>query len=333
MSKPVSPYAIGVFLVGSVMLLVAAILIFGGGQFLTKKTEYVIYFDSALNGLNVGAPVTLQGVQIGKVKEIALQLDPKTLHLIQPVVIEIDQDRVLDSAGQAFQGTADLEKNQINTQRLIDAGLKAQLKTQSLLTGLLYVEFDFHHDNPLKLTGSHYKGLIELPSVPTTEDQIRNTADEILTKLRELPIEQIIKDLADTLKAVRDIATSEELQKNRAALSRTLDETAKLVATMNQNLAPLLTNMNSTVGDTRTLVRQFTQDIKPVLLATEKTLDTANSVLLQSKQSLGSVEAMTDPDAPLSQALQAVQKAAQSTKHLTDYLQRHPESLLYGKDQ
>ena len=75
MSKPVNPYTIGAFLVGSLVLLIAAVLIFGGGQFFKKKPEYVIYFDGALNGLNVGAPVKLQGVQIGTVKEISLELD------------------------------------------------------------------------------------------------------------------------------------------------------------------------------------------------------------------------------------------------------------------
>ena len=61
MSKPVNPYTIGAFLVGSLVLLIAAVLIFGGGQFLKKKTEYVIYFDGTLNGLNVGAPSNVAG--------------------------------------------------------------------------------------------------------------------------------------------------------------------------------------------------------------------------------------------------------------------------------
>ena len=74
MSKPANPLAIGAFLVGAIILAVIAVLVFGGGQFLKKKMQYVIFFDSALNGLNVGAPVKLQGVQIGTVKEISLEL-------------------------------------------------------------------------------------------------------------------------------------------------------------------------------------------------------------------------------------------------------------------
>ncbi|POZ51423.1 MlaD family protein [Methylovulum psychrotolerans] len=332
MSKPVNPYSIGLFMVGALILLVGGIMVFGGGQLLKKKTEYVIYFDSALNGLNVGAPVTLQGVQVGTVKEISLELDQNAARIIKPVVIELDSEMVLDASGQPFQAAATTQERQQNAKRLIDAGLKAQLQTQSLLTGLLSVEFNFHQNDPLKLTGLHYKGLAELPAVPTTEDQIRSTADEILQKIRQLPLEAIVKDLAATLKAVRDIATSDELKKNRAALTKTLNETEKLIATMNRNLAPLLTNMNTTVTDTQTLVRQFTHDIKPVLAATEKTLGTANSVLLESKTSLSSVATLAAPDAPLWQSLEALREAAQSTKELTDYLQRHPDSIVYGKE-
>ena len=94
MSKPVNPLSIGVFIVGSMVLLLGAILIFGGGQFLKKKNEYVIYFDSALNGLSVGAPVTLQGVQVGTVTEISLELDENATRIIKPVVIQINSEMV-----------------------------------------------------------------------------------------------------------------------------------------------------------------------------------------------------------------------------------------------
>jgi paraquat-inducible protein B len=332
MSKPVNSYTIGAFLVGSLVLLIGAILIFGGGQFLKKKTEYVIFFDGALNGLNIGAPVKLQGVQIGTVKEISLEIDQKATRIFKPVVIEIDPAVLLDASGQPLQAAATLKQRQQNTKRLIDAGLKAQLQTQSLLTGLLYVEFNFFRDEPVKLTGLDYKDLPELPSIPTTVDQLKNTADEMLTKFRQLPIEDIVRDLAATLKEVREIAASDELKKNREVLAKTLNETEILVTNLNRNLGPLVNNMNGTVTDTRTMVQQFTHDMRPVLISTEKTLNTATSVLLESKHALGSVESLAAPDAPLWQSLEALRDAAQSTKDLTDYLERHPNSIIYGKE-
>jgi paraquat-inducible protein B len=332
MSKPVNPYTIGAFLVGSLALLIAAVLIFGGGQFLKKKTEFVIYFDGALNGLNVGAPVKLQGVQIGTVKEISLELAKNASHVTKPVVIEVDPGVIMDSSGRPWQAVTTLKQRQQNAKKLIDAGIKAQLQMQSLLTGLLYVEFNFFPDEPVKLTGLNYKDLPELPSIPTTADQLKSTADELLTKFRQLPIEDIVKDFAVTMKEVRDIMTSEDFKKSRAALGKTLAETEKLVASLNRDLKPLVNNMNGTVTDTRTMVQQFTHEMRPVLTSTEKTLNTATNVLLESRQTLGSVDALTAPDAPLWQSLEALRDAAQSTKDLTDYLERHPDSIIYGKE-
>ncbi|WP_262966309.1 MlaD family protein [Methylobacter psychrophilus] len=332
MSKPVNPYTIGVFLVGALTLLIAAILIFGGGQMLKQKTQFVIYFDGALNGLNIGAPVKLQGVQIGTVKEISLELNQKKSQIIKPVVIEISPEMVLDSSGYPFSAAPTLEERQKNAQQLIDAGLKAQLQTQSLLTGLLYVEFNFYRGEPGKLKGLNYKDIPELPSVPATADQIKTTADEMLNKFRQLPLEEIVKDFAAILKEVREIATSDELKKNRAALAQTLDETEKLMTNLNRNLTPLLNNMNGTVTDTRMMVQELTREMRPVLSASEKTLNTANNLLLESNHALGSVEGLTAPDAPLWQSLNALRDAAQSTKDLTDYLERHPDSIIYGKE-
>ncbi len=332
MSKPVNPYTIGAFLVGSLVLIISAILIFGGGQLLKNKSQYVIYFDSALNGLNIGAPVKLQGVQIGTVKEISIELDKNATRITKPVVIEIDSEMVLDSGGHPFKVASSLEQRQQNAKQLIDAGIKAQLQSQSLLTGLLYVEFNFYRNEPLHLTGLNYKDLPELPAVPTTADQIKNTADELIMKFRQLPIEDIVKDLAATLKEIREIATSDELKKNRVALAKTLSQTERLVASLNQNLSPLLVNMNGTVVDTRAMVQEFTHEMRPVLLSTEKTLNAATDVLKESKQALGSVETLTATDAPLWQSLESLRDAANSTKTLTDYLERHPDSIIYGKE-
>ena len=332
MSKPVNPYTLGAFLVGSLTLLIVAVLVFGGGQFLKKKTEYVIFFDGALNGLNIGAPVKLQGVQIGTVKEISLELDKKFVRIYKPVVIEINPEVLLDGTGKPLQVASSTKERQQNTQLLIDSGLKAQLQTQSLLTGLLYVEVNFFRGESLRLTGINYKDLPELPSVPMTVDQLKNTADEMVAKFRQLPIEDIVKDLAVTLKEIKEIATSDELKKNREALAKTLAETEQLVVNLNKGLVPLLNNMNGTMADTRNLVQQFTHDMRPVLISSEKTLNTATSVLLESNHAFGSVEALAAPDAPLWQALEALRDAAQSTKNLTDYLERHPDSIIYGKE-
>ena len=78
---------------------------------------------------------------------------------------------------------------------------------------------------------------------------------------------------------VSGILTSDELKKNREALSKALNETEKLVANLNRNLGPLVNNMNGTLTDTRTMVRDFTRDMRPVLNSTDKALREATSAL------------------------------------------------------
>ena len=69
MKKP-NYFKIGLFVIAATLLLAAAIIIFGGGKFFEKKTTIETYFDQSVQGLNVGASLEFQGVQIGNVSYI-----------------------------------------------------------------------------------------------------------------------------------------------------------------------------------------------------------------------------------------------------------------------
>ncbi|OAI20955.1 mammalian cell entry protein [Methylomonas koyamae] len=330
MSKQANPLAIGTFLVGALTLLVVALMVFGGGQFFKEKNRFVIFFDSALNGLNVGAPVKLQGVQIGNVSEISLVMDEATGRVFKPVVIEIDPALLRDVSGQ--QGGAHTEKQHRQAaQKLIDLGLKGRLETQSLLTGLLYVDLNFHADKPMNLVKLDYKNLPELPSVPTTVDEIRNTADEIINRAKQLPLEDTLKNLSETLAEIRGLLQSDDTRKSMAALAKSLQETQKLMATLNSQSGPLLTNANGALSDTRTTLQELNKQLLPVLKAVETSLNTATQVMQSSQGTLAAVEAMAAPDAPLSQAMQEMRNAARALKDLGESLERQPSAIIYGK--
>ncbi|MDD4914194.1 MAG: MlaD family protein [Methylococcales bacterium] len=332
MSKQGNSLAIGGFIVGALFLLAAAVMIFGAGDYFKHKMRFVIFFDSALNGLNVGAPVKLQGVQIGNIAEISLEMDAATGQIFKPVVIEVDPELLRDFSGREMRPQKNDESRQEKlAQRLIDLGLKARLETQSLLTGLLYVDLNFYVDKPVRLVRVDYKGLTELPSVPTTVDEIRNTADELIKEFRELPLAEMIKNLSETLRETRDLLKSNETKTSLAALSASLIETQKLMLTLNAQVGPLMNNVNGTVMDTRSSLHDLDKDMLPVLKAAEQSLTTANTVLNESRQTLSTVEALASPDSPLGTALLSMRDAARSLKDLTDSLERHPDEIIYGK--
>jgi paraquat-inducible protein B len=326
MSKPIKPLAIGAFLVGALVLLASGIMLFGGNDFFKDKKRFVIFFDSALNGLNIGAPVKLQGVQIGNVKEISLQIDTVSGRIFKPVVIEIDPELLRYFSGSDGHAHSDKQRLQ-DTKQLIDAGLKARLETQSLLTGLLYVDLNFYYEKQGNITNLIYKDLPELPSVPTTVDEIRNTAEALISKVRQLPLEQMVKDLSETLRETRDLLKSDDVKKSLAALSKSLQETQQLMLTMNQQMGPLLNNANAAVTDTRANMQQML----PVLKATEQSLLTATKLLQESHHAVNAVETLATPDSPLGQALFGIRDASRSLKDLTESLERQPNAIIYGK--
>ena len=219
MSKPVNPMAIGGFLVAGLALLITALLVFGGGQFFKPKLHWVVYFESSLNGLNVGAPVKVQGVQVGTVKEIVLQMDVKHNRLMKPVVLEIEPGSRVNPQGEAIQPALTAKERHERLQSFIDAGLRARLELQSLLTGLLYVNLDFYPNYETRLTGLSYKDYPAVPAIPTTVDEVKGALEHIVTKIKDMPIDSMVRDLSATLAEIRIIVASDETRQSREALA------------------------------------------------------------------------------------------------------------------
>jgi len=340
MSKPVNPAVIGGFTIGALALLVLALMIFGAGQELNAdKVKYVVFFDSSLNGLEIGAPVKMQGVKIGQVTDISLQVDTKRAKLFKPVVLEIDRTSFSDFSGQALPKHPSFKELKEGRDRLVKLGMRARLEMQSLLTGLLYVDLNLYPDKEPVFVGLAHDHLLEVPGVPTTTDEIKNTAEDFMNKLRKMPLDRIVRDLADSLTEVKTLLASEDIKKSRAAMADTLIELDKATKTLNKNLGPLLQNTDKTVIDTNLLIQDtqaMIQDLRKqlpeIMQHTDGTLTAATSALKKAEDSLRHVDDAIGPESALTDTLDAVEQAARAIRDLGDYLERHPESLLSGKE-
>ncbi len=341
MSKPVNPALIGGFTVGALVLLVLALLLFGAGErFNTSKLSFVVFFDSSLNGLSVGAPVKMQGVQIGSVKEISLLFDQKRKKLFKPVVLEIQRGSLNSSGDTPFYLTQSAEEQRAGLDRMVEIGFRARLEMQSLLTGLLYVDLDVHPDKAPMFTGLDYQGLLEIPGVPTTTDELKNTAEEFARKVRALPLDQIVADFADSLREIKALLASEELKKSQTALANSLQGLEKTTLILNRNLEPLLKDTSSTVAntdalvkETRGMIRQIHAELPQVFASSDQTLKAATAALSKAEDSLQLVGEAVGPESALIDTLQAFKETARVVRELADYLERHPEALLSGKSE
>jgi len=348
MSKPVNPTAIGAFLLGGLALLILALLVFGGGQFFKHKLNWVVYFDTSLNGLNLGAPVKVQGVQVGIVKEIQLQLDRTQQRLMKPVVLEIEPWRLASPDGTPLElSLLSGDKRRKEFQRLIDAGLRARLEVQSLLTGLLYVDLDFHPHQAQRLTGLNYRDLPEVPSIPPTVDEMITTLEDVAKKIRSMPLDVMVGDVSMTLADIRKLVGSEETRKSQAALTQALVKAQSVMEKLDRQLPTLTKNLDQTLGNlgqasrdisttasaATSAVREIHEHTGPVMRTAEQTLLKASDALETTRAAAGNVAEATASDSRLQDAVLELRRSAQSLRQLMDHLERHPDSILFGKQE
>ncbi len=173
MAKQANRKLIGGFVVIAVGVMAASVVIFGSGDFFKEKREYVLYFEGSVKGLSAGSPVLFRGVQVGDVKKIVIRSDLKEDKAYIPVFIEIYPDNFQIMAGGVK--TKDW-KNRLP--ELIKRGLRAQLVSESLITGQLAIEIDMHPDTPVVLKNLD-KDYPEIPTMPSTMARLADALEKV----------------------------------------------------------------------------------------------------------------------------------------------------------
>ena len=320
MGKKANPAVIGAFVVGAIALAVTGLIVFGSGRMFKHNAKFVCFFTGNVNGLNVGAPVRFKGVDVGSVTDIRLRFEQgTTIELAQiqqgvriPVFIEIDADKV------ALQGGRRDLRDPARAKQLIDLGLRAQLNAQSLVTGLLFIQLDFFPDKPAIFVLPQGSTPTEIPTIPTTMEQVQSAAAEIIRKLEEIHFDDMVKSATKALEGINGVV-------NSPGLKQTIETLPATVA-----------NVNQTVTSLRELVVRIDTKQGPLFDSLKETSDKTGATLEQARLTLQTVQRVTDPGSPLAAqlaaSLQEVSGAARSLRLLADSLERNPSSVVRGRD-
>jgi paraquat-inducible protein B len=355
MSKQANTTLIGAFVVGAVALLVAGVIIFSTGLFLKNTKKFVLFFQGSVKGLAVGAPVDFRGVKVGSVTDIKVLLDSRDLTLHIPVFIEIDPDRITEiNPGDSVQPALERTKSANIIDALVKEGLRAQLGMQSLVTGQLYVLLDFFPGKPIRLVG----GTTGFPELPTVQSNL----EEITKTFEKLPLDELANKLVAAIEGIREFVTSPELKDTVVALNQSVKNLQNLISNVDARVEPVASNIDKTLTDARHLLVNINGQIKPLAASLDRTVQDAGGLVRninsrispltstldttfaatgnavkQAEKTLASIDGIVGENSALRYDLTAALKeftaAARSLRTLTDYLERHPESLLQGKDQ
>ena len=318
MSKKVSKTAIGAFVVGAIVLTVGLVVIVGSGKIFTTAAPCVMHFDGSVQGLNVGSPIKFRGVTIGEVTDIDMILDQETMAVKIPVKANLYPEKITLKAGQTHGD---------NLARSIKAGLRAQLQIQSLITGQLMIALDFFPD--ASAPEFHGDGtLAEIPTHPTVIEQLG-------AMIKNIRFDQVIKDLARAADGIEKLVNDPQLHEGIDNFNAALLDMQALLRNVNGQVDPLSTSVISAADEYGRLAKNLNQELDDMSEAIEKTLAAAQATAEKMEETLTNSADITSDGSPLMfellQAMNELKEASRSMGALAEYLERHPESVIFGK--
>jgi len=318
MHRRVNPVMIGAFVLGALALAVISIVLFSSENLFHKQHLFALYFSSDVNGLKVGAPVKFRGVEIGSVVEISLNIGPPTSNALAragtfriPVVIDLDTRQFL------ARGISPRLDEPSRIALAIKLGLRGQLDVESILTGLLSVDLDFHQNSPAVFYMGDASPYPEIPTVPTTLEQAQTVIAKALIQIEKIDFDLLIKSLTSTASAITNLVNSpklmiavDSLNEATQALTETSKSIRQLADNMNRQVAPMGADLRITTAQAR-------------------------ATLKQTQLTLAAVQDAVSPGSPLGyeigETLKQSTDAARALKDLADYLQRNPSAIVRGR--
>ena len=314
--------AVGGFVLGGLALGAIAVVLFGSFRVFTSDLRVVVFFQDSVAGLAVGAPVTLRGVRVGTVRSMKVYLKLPELVPVIPVYLDLEPGQVSWTNGSLRAGAADV-------QIAVEAGLRAQLSTQSLVTGQLSVNLDFHPDTIARLVGTDQG----VPEIPTITSDLQRIKDEIADlKLSELAekartaltdIDQLAGELTGKLGPLAD-----SLRQTSDTARGTLETAGEAVRQLQLNASRTLDDIDSLAVSTKGQIATAGKQIEGVLGELSRTTAKADTVI-------SSLNDLAGTRAPLRGDLEATMRdlaaSASSLRNFSRDLERNPGNLLLGR--
>ena len=332
MSRRADPALIGAFVLGALALAIATILLVAGDDWFRKHSQHTLYFEGAAQGLLVGAPVVFLGVKVGTVKKIQLGLDESSDTFVVPVAIEVEPQVVRTKSGEQI----DLRDRE-TLRRLIERGLRARLRMQSILTGQLYVDLDFHPDKPARVVAPD-PAISEIPT-------IRTAVQELTRKLEGFPMDTFLADVAAIGASLNQTLNTPETRNLPRRLDATLKHLEALAARLDAKSGPILEETRADLAEMKKALVAAQSAMARLESAADRVgaLADADSELVRnltraSAELAGAaqtVRRLAEAESPTvqhaNQALKEIARAAEALRQLAELLEQQPDAILRGK--
>ena len=334
MSRKANPTLIGAFVLGALALTIVTTLLLSGGNWFGERRQHIMYFEGAAQGLQVGAPVVFLGVKVGTVKQIQIGLDQQSRRFLVPVTIELEPHVVRTHGSEPI----DL-RDRATVRQLVERGLRARLRMQSLLTGQLYVDLDFHPDKPAVFAALDP----ELSEIPT----IRTAGQELTTRLESFPMDKFLADVAAISGAVSKLMSAQDTQDLPRRLDATLRHIESLAARFDAQGGPLLNDVRGNLAEMHKALLAAQAALARLESAADGVaeLTRADGAMVgnmtrageELARAAGAVRTLAEQESPtvtgVNAALKEIARAADALRVLAEMLEQQPDAIWRGKRQ
>ncbi|WP_263078342.1 MlaD family protein [Endozoicomonas sp. Mp262] len=320
MTKRANPVLIGSFVVGTVALVILFIVLTGHGDFSRyDRLRYELIYDTSIKGLNIGAPVTLRGVKIGEVTQIKARYYPDHKNVLNAVYVDIYPDAVVQ---ENHSDTSNLPE------QLIQQGFGAQLKLQSLLTGLLYIEVDLYPNKVRSITVK-----TDYPQIPTVPSDL----ESLSRNLDNMDLPGMVADLRTVIKNLRAVTDSHEAQTLVISLGQAIGSFEKMSKDIGGSFKIMGDQFVPMAKDMRILSQTMNRHLPETISELNKVIHQMDSSLTAMGTVAVQMQDVVDPESPmffqLEQSSKDIGRAARAIESLAAMLEQQPGAIWSGRKE
>ncbi|HSJ10339.1 MAG TPA: MlaD family protein [Longimicrobiales bacterium] len=323
MSIRANPTAIGLFLIGALVLAVGGVAVLATASWFDERTTFISFFQESVNGLEMGAPVKFQGVPVGSVTGILIQIDQRDKTFQVPVEYEIDLTRLTTQVGTYV----DLSDPPVLRQQIVD-GLRAQMQMESIVTGQLYIELSYNAEAPEPVLEDHITAWPEIPTTPSLMAALGTGAGSLVADMLKVlfQVNQMLAevDMPGINAAVVSSAQAVERLMNSPEIMAAVEQVPVMAVQVNrtmEGLEVLATKAGNAIDPFQVQVDSASTELIATLRTLRRTLDDTHG-LLSTDSGVGF---------ELQQALVSLKEAGDALRMLATTLEQNPDMLIRGK--
>lgn len=332
----------------------ASVFVLGSFDLFAKKAHAIVYINESLNGLNEGAPVKYRGVTIGSVKRVMVKFNQADDDYSMPVILEFQEDLLMRRLGEPIE----VFTEQSFAHR-IQQGLRASLQTESIVTGVLYIELQLSPNAPPPVFHQLEKKYVEIPTEPTEiqkifknlasfdlktlEEKVNRLLDKLDSSVANVDFKGLSGSATSILSRIDELITSPDLEKDLKSFRAAVDEIRDLAQRLRERVDPVADELLLTLKDGRRVmdtaegaVLDARRTVDSTAQHFKATLDEVDRTLAQVIGAVKNIRAALAPDAglrhDLDMALRQVAEASQAISDFVEILKLHPNAILVGRE-